>query len=61
MRSRDIWNRCDYCGRFIGLNEFDAGTAVRHLLTPDSHRSVETYETFHMQCTYDAFLAEGAK
>lgn len=49
-RRTPAWNRCDRCGRFIGLNEFVAGTAVRVLLTPDSHYSKETYDTFHMQC-----------
>jgi len=40
------WNRCDVCGRFIPLSAFDVGGgAVRTLLTPDSHRSREEWET----------------
>jgi hypothetical protein len=38
------WNRCDVCGRFIALEDFDNG-AVRRLIYPDSDRSVETWET----------------
>jgi len=45
-----MWNRCDCCGRFIGLKEFKDGRAVRNLLTPDSHYSVEEYETVHIAC-----------
>jgi hypothetical protein len=40
----NAWNRCDVCGRFIALEDFDRG-AVRRLLTPDSHYTRETYET----------------
>lgn len=39
------WNRCDVCGRFIALKEFRKGGATRRLLTPDSDRSREEYET----------------
>lgn len=39
-----VWNRCDVCGRFIPMVDFEEG-AVRRLLTPDSHRSSEEYET----------------
>lgn len=38
------WNRCDVCGKFIALKDFDRG-AVRNLIFPDSDRSVETWET----------------
>lgn len=40
----ELWNRCDACGRFIALADFDTG-AVRRLVTPDSHVSREEYET----------------
>jgi hypothetical protein len=38
------WNRCDICGRFIAIADFDRG-AVRSLSMPDSDRSRETWET----------------
>jgi len=39
-----VWNRCDVCGKFIALKDFDNG-AIRTLLTPDSELTKETYET----------------
>ena len=41
---KDTWNRCDICGRFIALADFDRG-ARRHMLTPDAFGSSETWET----------------
>jgi hypothetical protein len=38
------WNRCDSCGRFIALMDFDKG-AVRRLIYPDSELTCETWET----------------
>lgn len=46
----EIWNKCDYCGRFIGLDEFSDKPADRILVSPDTEFTVETYETFHMEC-----------
>lgn len=37
--------RCDDCGRFIALADFESGAASRRLLTPDAYGSRETYET----------------
>lgn len=42
--SKRTWNRCDQCGRFIPLADFESGAAVRRLMTPDSDVSTETYE-----------------
>lgn len=46
---RDPWNRCDVCGKFIPLRDFNEGgassLAVRTLITPDSECSRETWET----------------
>lgn len=42
---REIWNRCDVCGRFISYNALDCGNAVRKMVTPDSAYSAEEYET----------------
>ena len=47
---RKMWNRCDICGKFIGLKEFDNGTATRNLLTPDSYLTSEEWETIHLKC-----------
>lgn len=41
---RDPWNRCDVCGRFIAMKEFDKG-ALRQLVTPDSEFTREEWET----------------
>jgi hypothetical protein len=40
----DPWNRCDVCGKFIAMRDFEKG-AVRHMVTPDSDRSREEWET----------------
>lgn len=43
---KEPWNRCDICGKFIALEHFgEGGKAVRHMLTPDSDRSSEEWET----------------
>lgn len=39
------WNRCDLCGRFIAMYEFDEGKAIRYMTKPDSDYSCEEYET----------------
>jgi hypothetical protein len=48
--TRKPWNRCDVCGVFIGLAEFESGTAVRRMATPDTAFSSETYATYHLDC-----------
>ena len=45
MTRRDVWNRCDECGRFIPLQDFADGEASRELVTPDSLVTRETFET----------------
>jgi hypothetical protein len=47
--SREYWNRCDDCGRFISVTDFEHGDAVRKLVYPDSDRTRETWETL---CRY---------
>ena len=39
------WNRCDWCGKFISLKDFESGKATRQMVTPDSDCSSEDYET----------------
>ena len=41
---REPWNRCDVCGKLIAMDDFDKG-ATRRMLTPDSDRSREEWET----------------
>lgn len=50
MKKRELWNRCDICGKFIAYNDFDKG-ALRRLDTPDSAYSSETYETLCVKHT----------
>lgn len=38
------WNRCDVCGRFIAIADFDNG-ASRVMTTPDTAFSAESYRT----------------
>lgn len=40
----DPWNRCDVCGKFIAMADFDKG-AIRHMVTPDAYGTRETWET----------------
>lgn len=42
--------RCDYCGRFIALESFENGQALRDMVTPDSDYSRESWETYHILC-----------
>lgn len=46
---RDHWNRCDVCGKFIAIADFDNG-AVRVMATPDTAFSAESYETMCIRC-----------
>jgi hypothetical protein len=41
---RDVWNRCDVCGKFIAMDAFGKG-AVRKLIYPDSELTKEAWET----------------
>lgn len=50
-----IWNKCDICGQFISLKDFESGLAIRKLLTPDSDYSTEEYETICSKCNYAQF------
>ena len=41
---RDIWNKCQECGKFIAYEDFLNG-AINKLDTPESDLSEETYIT----------------
>lgn len=44
MKRERPWNRCDCCGRFIGMEDFRRG-AVRYMSRPDTAFTAETYVT----------------
>ena len=46
---RDYWNRCDNCGKFIAVTDFNSG-AFRALATPDTAFTAETYDTYCKKC-----------
>jgi hypothetical protein len=45
-----LWNKCDACGEFISIEDFDNGKATRRLVSCDSECSSEDYETLHKEC-----------
>ena len=46
--------RCDICGRYVSIEDLEAGLAKRYLLYPDAEGTKETYETYHVACDEDA-------
>jgi hypothetical protein len=42
---KDLWNKCDICGRIIAYADFDSGKAITRMITPDSDVSYEQFET----------------
>jgi len=42
---RELWNKCDECGKIISFDDFAKGVASTKLVTPQSDLSEETYET----------------
>jgi hypothetical protein len=50
MLTRNNRIACDECGRFISYTDLEKGTARHVLSTPDSHFSVETYESQCVRC-----------
>ena len=45
MKDKKLWNKCDICGKLISFSDFQEKKASRMLTTPDSHYSLEEYET----------------
>lgn len=45
MVERDIWNRCHDCGRFVSYQDILDGKATHILVTPESLKTRETFET----------------
>jgi acetyl-CoA carboxylase beta subunit len=42
---RDLWNKCDVCGKIISYADLESGKAIHNMKTPDSEVSFETWET----------------
>ena len=45
ISDRDIWNKCEVCGKFIPFEDFHNGRAYHQMILPDSDLSNETWET----------------
>jgi hypothetical protein len=41
---------CDYCGKFIAIDELIEQKATHSLVTPDSEFTKEEYESYHNAC-----------
>jgi hypothetical protein len=41
---RDVWNKCDVCGRFIGLKDLENKKAIVRMITPHTDLSYESWE-----------------
>ena len=50
MKRERPWNKCNTCGRFIGLRDFESGKAIRSMVTPDSEFTAEEFENTCYQC-----------
>lgn len=57
----DPWNRCDYCGQFIPMEDFADQSALRHMMTPDSCFTAETWRTLCAKCNTDVAATEEGK
>ena len=44
------WHKCDWCGKFIPLDDFYAGHATRVMLSPDTAFTAETYQNKCKAC-----------
>jgi ribosomal protein S27E len=52
------WNKCDWCGRFISLADFDSGKATRKLLYHDTAFSHESYKNKCASCNRTTIKSE---
>jgi len=43
--NKELWNKCDICGRIIPFKDFESGLATREMITPDSEFTSEDWET----------------
>lgn len=42
---RDLWNKCDVCGKIIPFADLEKGLAIHQMITPDSDVSQESWKT----------------
>ena len=42
--------KCDICGKFISYDELMSDKAVHKMVYPDSDLTIETWETYHVEC-----------
>ena len=47
---KKIWNRCEFCGRFIGLSDFINNVAKVVNITPLSDYSRVEDSVYHVKC-----------
>lgn len=50
MLTRNNNITCDYCGRFVKMDDLADGKAYHFLCTPDSDLTKETYESQCRKC-----------
>lgn len=44
------WNRCDECGRFVGMEDLASGAAKRTFVHPDTEFTAEKWENLCRRC-----------
>ncbi len=49
-RNRDNGIKCDFCGRYISVDEIINRTATHIMVEPDSHFGPEVWESHHNTC-----------
>ena len=50
---KEIWNKCDLCGKFISIKDFESEKATRSCISVDSDWSCECFETICKNCNKD--------
>ena len=54
-KQKEIWNRCDVCGRIISIGDFGNGKAKRAIVHLDTEFSQEDYETLCAKCYENSY------
>lgn len=49
-KNKDDWRKCDYCGRYIAIHDFETDSAIRHLISEDTSYSSEDWEVCCKEC-----------
>lgn len=42
--------KCNYCGKYISMNDLNSGKAYVKMIIPDSHFTAEEFETVCKKC-----------